>query len=204
MLVKVILVVAVFLVMIACGASEPVSPEQAAREAVAEQTKTWEKTRDSIHEGWDEEERISGEHCEYADDEYHPSFQLAELVKAQLEYPDTFDAKLGKKGQEGRSRDFFMYSLDGEDVRKFDIPMSEFDIENIRYGGKLTPLTHSVPIPSEYDGIWADRPKHYATLTYRVEFEPDKQYSPYSFLRADAFVDHWNCSVKLLGIAPIQ
>ena len=189
------------LAVTACGEATPVSPEQATRDAVVEQTKTWEKARDKIHRGWDEEERIRGKHCFLAGDDIHPSFKLAELAKAEIEHPETFYAKLGKDVTDERPRYFFMDSLDGKDVKRFDIPISEEDIENIKHGAKLiTPYTYEVRVTPEHEGVWTDRPKHYARLDFRTDSDPDDRLSRYLFFRAYAFVDHWTCDVKLVEL----
>ena len=182
---------------IACGESAPLSPEHATMEAAVEQTKEWEKARDKAHDGWDEDERIAGEHCEDADDDIHPDFPLAELIKAEVENPETFHAVLGKDGQKESFPALKVYRLDGSDVKKFDIPLSEYDIENIKAGGQITALTQRTDIPSKYSGIWNDRPKHYAKFDFRTEAE-----GLYQYWTAHVFVDHWTCAVKLLDIVP--
>ena len=188
--------------VLACGEATPLSPAQATQEAVVEQTKTWESTRDKIHKGWDEEERIDGDHCLLADDDVHPAFPLAALIKGEIQHPETFDAVLGKDDQDETFPDLFIDALDGSDVRKFDIPMSEWDIENVKAGGKFTPLTNPAMIPYKYDGIWTDRPKHYAKLDFTTESDPNNPLSRYQYWTAHAFIDHWTCEVKLLDIVP--
>lgn len=186
----------ILLALLACGAQA--SPAQQTADAVAEQTKTWESTRDKAHRGHDEEERIAGDHCLLADDEIHPAFPLAELIKAEIANPDTFHAVLGKDDQDETFPALFLYRLDGSDVKKFDIPMSEIDIENIKAGGRITPLTHRVRVPAKYSGVWTDRPKHYAEFDFRTE----NSQSMYEYWKAYAFVDHWTCEVRLLDIVP--
>ena len=194
--------IVVLMVLVACGQSAPVSPEMATMEAVVEQTKEWEKSRDAIHKGWDEEERIRGKHCEEADDDVHPSYSLAELIKAEIENPETFHTGLGKDDQKESFPALFIDALDGSDVKRFDIPMSEWDIENIKAGGKLTPLTYRAFFPDEYNGMWTDRPRHYTEFDFRTESDPDNPLSRYQYWTAHAFVDHWTCEVKLLNIVP--
>ena len=93
MLGKIAVAMVVLLLALACG---EVSPAQQTEDAYREQTKEWEKARDKAQDGWNEEELISGEHCKKADDDIHPTFQIAELVKAEIEHPETFEARLGK------------------------------------------------------------------------------------------------------------
>ena len=185
------------LALVACGDSAPASPEQATQEAAVEQTKTWEKAKDKAHDGWDEDERIKGKHCLLADDDVHPAFPLADLIKAEIENPETFDAVLGKDDQKETFPALFLYYLDGSDVSKFDVPMSEEDIENIKAGGKISPLTHRVSVPAQYQGIWKDRPKHYAEFDFTTESN-----SMYQYWTAHVFVDHWTCEPMLLDIVP--
>ena len=188
---------------VACGESAPLSPEQATKEAAVEQTKTWEKARDKAHSGWDEDERIAGDHCENADDDIHPDFPLAELIKAEIEHPETFHVTgLGKDGQKESFPALSVYRLDGSDVRKFEIPLSEFDKENIKAGGRITALTQRTDFPAKYSGIWTDRPKHYGEFDFRTESDPDDPLSRYLYWTAHIFVDHWTCGVKLLDIVP--
>ena len=192
-------VLAILLTLVACGAEA--SPAQQTIDAVAEQTKVWEDTRDKAHRGFDEEERIDGEHCLFADDDIHPSYQLAELVKAEVENPETFKAELGKKAQEDfDKRDFWMYPLSGRDVKQFDIPLSEDQIEAIKLGQtKFSPINHPEYL-GKYRNIWTDRPRHAAELDFQVETDPDNKFSPYAFYTARGFVDHWTCEVKLVDI----
>ncbi len=195
------IITAALLTFAACGA--PASPEQQTVEAVAEQTKTWEKAKDKARGGWGEEELISGEHCKYIDDDVHPSYQMAEQIKAEIEHPETFEATLGKKAQEDFDHDFFVYSLSGADVKKFDIPLSEQQIRDIKFGATVfNPLNKEsrFGLQSEYPDVWADRPRHEARLDFYVDSDPDQRFSRYAFYRAFGFVDHWTCEAKLLRI----
>lgn len=199
---RLILILAGLLAVLALVACGEMTPAQQTESAIAEQTKTWEKAKDKAHSGWDEDERIDGEHCENADDDVHPAFQLAEMIKAEIEHSETFDAVLGKKDAERAIPNFSVRSLGGSDIRKFDIQMSEFDIENIKAGGRFTPLMNDGFIPSEHSGVWTDRPKHYGEFDFRTESNPDDPLSRYQYWTAQVFIDHWTCEVKLLDIVP--
>ena len=183
----------ILMVLVACGESAPPDP-----------TKQWEKARDKAHDGWDEEERIEGDHCLFAEDDISPSYQLAEQVKAEIEHPETFDAPLGKEAYEESIRNFWVYSLSGREVREFDIPMSEGQIENIKLGGQIyNPLNNidnvSFYLP-EYSNEWIDRPRHLTELNFKVETDQDNPLSLYAFYTAFGLVDHWTCETRLMKI----
>ena len=192
----------ILLTLVACGEASPVQQtEDAYREQtkqVEQVTKEVEKLRDKLHKGWDEDELIRGDHCEEAEDkEYNAGFQLLELVRAEVDNPK---ANLSEDDFKYRTQSIDVMHLTGADIRKFDIQMSESDVENIKAGGRMTPLRVQADFAddSQFKDIWTDRPKHEAKLDFWTESDGYRHYT------ALGFVDHWTCEAKLLKIKRSQ
>ena len=89
------------------------------------------------------------------------------------------------------------YQLPAKDILDFGVAIPESDLDEEKFGGKF--YAHNPEfnfsamrkLNPHYAETWADRPKHDSNIRFRTES---------GVYRADGFVDHWTCQVRLLDI----